>query len=102
MCLWVPGAVKPLILPIALALAACVSAPPPATELASARAAIEQAEPFASHYAPAELAAAQKKLERAEQALARDDRVQARRLAEEAEVDARFAWAMAENERSSQ
>ena len=93
---------KPLILPIALVLAACASASPPATELASARAAIEQAAPFASHYAPAELAAAQKKLERAEQALARDDRVQARRLAEAAEVDARFAWAMAENERSRQ
>jgi len=102
MCLWVSGAVKPLILPTALALAACASAPPPATELASARAAIEQAAPFVSHYAPAELAAAQKKLERAEQALARDDRVQARRLAEEAEVDARFAWALAENERSRQ
>ena len=69
---------------------------------ALSRAAIEHAEPFASHYAPAELAAAQSKLERAEQALARDDRVQARRLAEEAEVDARFAWAMAENERSRQ
>ena len=102
MCLWVSGAVKPLILPIALALAACASVPPPVTELASARAAIEQAAPFVSHYAPAELAAAQKKLERAEQALARDDRVQARRLAEEAEVDARFAWALAENERSRQ
>ena len=102
MCLGVSGAVKPLILPIALVLAACASASPPATELASARAAIEQAAPFASHYAPAELAAAQKKLEREEQALARDDRVQARRLAEAAEVDARFAWAMAENERSRQ
>src|SRR2546421_237764 len=43
MCLWVPGAVKPLILPIVLALAACATVPPPATELASARAAIEQA-----------------------------------------------------------
>ncbi|HEY3076828.1 MAG TPA: DUF4398 domain-containing protein [Burkholderiales bacterium] len=93
---------KPLILPIALALAACASAPPPATELASARAAIEQAVPLATRYAPAELAAAQKKLQRAEQTLARDDRVQARRLAEEAEVDARFAWAVAENERSRQ
>ena len=70
--------------------------------MSSARAAIERAAPFVSHYAPAELAAAQKKLERAEQALARDDRLQARRLAEEAEVDARFAWALAENERSRQ
>ena len=85
---------------IVLALAACASVPPPATDLASARAAVEQAGPLATRYAPAELAAAQKKLRRAEEALARDDRVQARRLAEEAEVDARFAWAVAENERS--
>jgi len=83
-----------------LAIAACASAPPPATELAAARAAIVQAEPVAAHYARAELAAAQKKLDRAEQALARSDSAQARRLAEEAEVDARLAWAMAENERS--
>jgi hypothetical protein len=84
-----------------LALAACASsAPPPTIELAAARAAIEQAGPAVAHYAPAELAAAQSKLERAEQALARDDRTQARRLAEEAEVDARLAWAMAENERA--
>jgi len=83
-----------------LAIAACAGTPPPATELAAARAAIEQAGPLAAHYAPAELAAAQSKLERAEQALARDERTQARRLAEEAQVDARLASAMAENERS--
>jgi hypothetical protein len=94
--------VKALTASIVLALAACASVPPPATDLASARAAVEQAGPVATRYAPAELAAAQKKLQRAEEALARDDRVQARRLAEEAEVDARFAWAVAENERSRQ
>jgi len=92
--------VKAVTASIVLALAACASVPPPATDLASARAAVEQAGPLATRYAPAELAAAQKKLRRAEEALARDDRVQARRLAEEAEVDARFAWAVAENERS--
>jgi len=85
---------------LALALAGCASTPPPATELTSARAAIEQAAPLAHRHAPAELAAAQKKLARAEQAMARDERAQARRLAEEAEVDARFAWAVAEHERS--
>ena len=85
---------------LTLVLAGCASVPPPATELSTARAAIEQAAPLASRYAPAELAVAQKKLARAEQAMARDDRTQARRLAEEAEVDARFAWAVAENERS--
>jgi hypothetical protein len=96
------GAVRALTASIVLAFAACASVPPPASELASARAAIEQAGPLATRYAPAELAAAQKKLQRAEEALARDDRSHARRLAEEAEVDARFAWAVAENERSRQ
>jgi hypothetical protein len=96
------GALRPLSVSIVLALAACAGTPPPATELAAARAAIEQAGPLATRYAPAELAAAQKKLQLAEQAMARDDQVQARRLAEEAEVDARFAWAVAENERSGQ
>jgi hypothetical protein len=94
------GAVKAFALSIALALAACATESPPATELGSARAAIDQATPLATRYAPAELSAAQKKLARAEQAMARDERVQARRLAEEAEVDARLAWALAENERS--
>ena len=81
-------------------LAACASTPRPSTELESARAAIAQAGPLATRYAPAELAKAQAKLQRAEQALARDERSQARALAEEAEVDARYAWAVAENERS--
>ena len=103
MCLSVPKmSVKAPTLSLFLALAACASAPPPATELAAARAAIEHAGPIGAHYAPAELAAAQSKLEHAEQAMARGDRVLARRLAEEAEVDARFAWAVAENERSRQ
>jgi hypothetical protein len=85
---------------LALSLAACASTPPPATELASARAAVEQARPLATRYAPSELAAAERKLILAEQAMARDQRDRARRLAEEAEVDARLAWALAENERS--
>jgi hypothetical protein len=83
-----------------LGLTACANPPPPTLQLAAARAAIEHAGPLAAHYAPAELAAAEVKLERAEQALARGDSTQARRLSEEAEVDARLASAMAENERS--
>ena len=83
-------------------LAACASEPPPTAELAAVRAAVEHAAPLVAQYAPNELAAAQAKLKRAEGALARGDHVRARRLAEEAEVDARLAWALSENERSRQ
>ena len=82
-------------------LAACATEPSPTAELAAARAAVEQAAP-AARYAPKELAAAQTKLGRAENALARGDNLQARRLAQQAEVDARLAWALSENERSRQ
>ena len=85
---------------LCLALAACASPTPPDPELAAARAAVIQAEPVAHRYAARELRLAQAKLERAEQAMARHDWAEARRLAEQAEVDARFAWALAEHERS--
>jgi hypothetical protein len=84
---------------LSLALAACATPAPPEADLAAARAALLQAEPFAHRYARAELALAQSKLAQAEQAMARDDWREARRLAEQAEVDARYAWALAENER---
>jgi hypothetical protein len=89
---------RALLLP--LAFAACATSSPPNVDLAAARAALLQAEPVAHRYAAAELRGAQEKLARAEQAMARDDWTQARRLAEEAEVDARYAWALAENERA--
>ncbi len=81
-------------------LAACASEPPPTAELASARAAVEHAGAVVAQYAPNELAAAQAKLKLADGALARGDYLRARRLAEEAEVDAQLAWALSENERS--
>ena len=86
-------------LALLVALAACATEAPPSAELASARAALAQAGPVAE-YAPKELAAAQTKLSAAQHALARGDNVQARRLAQQAEVDARLAWALSENERS--
>ena len=85
---------------VCLALAACASPSPPEPELAAARAALIQAEPLAHRYAAPELRLAQAKLARAEQAMARHDWTEARRLAEQAEVDARFARALAENERA--
>jgi len=88
-----------LVFLAALAAAGCATEPPAAAELASARAAIEQAGAAGPQRAPAELEAAKSKLNRAQAAAARGDNVQARRLAQEAEVDARLAWAMSENER---
>lgn len=82
-----------------LALAACATGSPPDADLAAARAALLQAEPVAHRFAEPELRLAQAKLARAEQAMSRDDWREARRLAEEAQVDARYAWALAENER---
>lgn len=81
-------------------LAACASEPPPTAELASARAAVGHAGGVAAQYAPNELAAAEAKLRLAESASARGDQVRARRLAEEAEVDAQLAQALSQNEQS--
>lgn len=83
-----------------LCLAACATASPPDTELAAARAAIIQAEPAASQHAQGELRLAQEKLARAEQARSQNRFDEARHLAEQAEVDARYAAALAEAERS--
>lgn len=83
-----------------LCLAACATTPAPDAELAAARSAIVQAEPAASRHAQAELRLAQEKLARAEQAAGRNRFDEARRLAEQAEVDAQYAWALAEAERS--
>lgn len=90
---------RALTIPLLLALGACVS-PRPEAELASAMGTLGQARPIAGPYAPAELQAAQAKLGRASEAMAREDWTEARRLAEQAELDARFALAIAENERS--
>jgi hypothetical protein len=91
--------VKALTCAAVLALAACASTSPPEADLAAARAALLQAEPVAHRYAQPELKLAQAKLARAEQAMTREDWREARRLAEQAEVDARYAWALAESER---
>jgi hypothetical protein len=81
-------------------LVACATAQPPLPQLSAARTAISRAQSLASRYAPAELQAAQAKLVRAEAAYRGSDWTEARRLAEQAEVDAGFAAAVAENERS--
>jgi chromosome segregation ATPase len=85
---------------LAAALAACASMPPPQAQLAAARAMVSQAQAAAAREAPVELSVAQAKLARAEQAMKRDDYVNARIYAEQAEVDAKYAWTLAENARA--
>lgn len=81
------------------ALAACASTPPPTDKIASARTMVTQAQSAASKDAPLEVHEAQMKLARAEDAMQRGDNEIARRLAEQAEVDAKLAWTSAENAR---
>jgi len=85
---------------LAAGLAACASVPPPRAQLAAARAMVSQAQAAAAREAPVEFSIAQAKLARAEQAMKRDDYVNARIYAEQAEVDAKYAWTLAENART--
>jgi pectin methylesterase-like acyl-CoA thioesterase len=86
-------------LALAAVLTACSSTPPPKEQLEAARAAVSQAQPVAVRDGAAELTAAQIKLSRAQQEMERGEYASARMLAEQAEVDARYAWTLAENAR---
>lgn len=88
-----------LQLAAALALAGCASMPPPTEQLAAARTMVSQAQPVAVGDGAAELGTARMKLARAEDSMQRGDYVTARAYAEEAEVDAKYAWTLAENAR---
>ena len=82
-----------------LLLAACASAPVPTEQMAVGRKAVERASgtPDVVQWAPTELDRARSKIQQAEIAL-RDKRYDdARRLADEAEADARYAEARAES-----
>jgi hypothetical protein len=81
-------------------LAACASVPPPHQQIGAARAMVSQAAQTAALEAPLELATAQGKLAHAEQAMKREDYRSARIYAEQAEVDAKYAWTVAENVRA--
>jgi hypothetical protein len=83
-----------------LLLVACATSQPPVAELSAAQTAMAQAQSLASRYAAAELRGAEAKLARAEAANREGHWTEARRLAEQAEVDAGFALAVAEDERS--
>lgn len=82
-------------------LAACASTPPPTAQLAAGTAAYETARGAgAQQYAPSEFSMAQQKIEQAQLAIKAGENERARRLAEQAEADARLASAMTASARS--
>jgi len=87
------------VIALSAALAACSSTPAPTEQVEAARAAVSQAAPVAVRDGAPELKAAQAKLARAEQEMQRGDYTNARILAEQAQVDAKYAWTLAENAR---
>lgn len=96
---------RPRSLPLALAtvalLAACASTPNPNTQFAVSRAALDDARSAdAAEFAPLQLKSAMEKMDSAERALRAKEPEVARRLAEQAEVDARLAAAMARSAKS--
>ena len=73
-------------------VAGCASLPAPTEQMAVSRLAIANAvSAGGSEYAPVEMRAAQEKMDRANRAIEKEDFENARRLAEEAQADARLA-----------
>ena len=85
------------------ALAACSSTPPPPEQMAGTRTTVNRgaAAPATATSAPVDLQRAQEKLILAEKAMAQQDYKNARRLAAEAEVDARVAETRADAARNA-
>jgi len=92
-----------LLLSSTLIVAGCATTPPPTETVSKAELAVEEAgEGKAPDYAPVELRQARRKLDRAQQAMDDEKHDKARRLAEEALVDAQVAEAKAEAQRTHQ
>lgn len=89
---------------IALALlAGCASVEPPQAQLARSEAAVQQAAGTgAQQHAPLDLRRALQKLEQARLAMEEEDYLEARRLAEQAEVDAELAQVKAQTAEAQQ
>ncbi|HYD66371.1 DUF4398 domain-containing protein [Azospirillum sp.] len=89
---------------LSLGLVACASdVPPPTAQLGAASQAILNAERAgAPQFAPGELQMARNKLAAADAAMRRDDRTEARRLAEQAQMDADLAAVHAQNAAAQQ
>ena len=86
-----------LVLLLAAGLGACASVPPPESQMGKADLALRKAEQAdAAHFAPLEMRTARTKLEAARAAMREDDNLEARRLAEQAKLDALLAEATAQ------
>jgi hypothetical protein len=80
----------------AVIVAGCASVPPPTEQMAVSKSAIANAVSAGGNdYAPVEMRSAQEKLDRARRAMDKEDYESARRLAEEAQADARLAETLA-------
>jgi len=80
----------------AILMAGCASTPAPVEQMAISRAALSNANNTENNeLAPLQLKSAKEKMEAAERAMVAKDYVLARQLAEEAQVDAQLAAAMA-------
>lgn len=76
----------------AIVIVGCASIPPPTEQIAVAKSALASAASAGgSEYASVEMSAAQEKLDRAHQAIKKEDYENARWLAEQAQADARLA-----------
>ena len=102
MRLWSTPSGRRLLAMIALlALAACASVPAPVQDVAEAERAVQAAaDADAGTVAPAEFATARGKLEAAKSALQAQQHLKARRLAEQALVDAELAQVKAKRKRT--
>ena len=76
----------------AVVIAGCASVPPPTEQMAVSKSALANAvSAGGNEHASADMRTAQEKMERASRAMAKEDYVNARWLAEEAQADARVA-----------
>lgn len=76
----------------AVVIAGCASIPPPTEQMAVSRSALANAASAGgAEYAPVEMRTAQEKMDRASRAMDKEEYENARRLAEEAQADARLA-----------
>jgi hypothetical protein len=103
MVLWSTIGTLRLALPgTILVLAACASVPPPVQEVADAERAVQAAaDADAGSFAPAALEKARRKLEAARNAVQAQEHLEARRLAEQAAVDAELALITARAEEAA-
>ncbi len=82
----------------AVVIAGCASIPPPTEQMAVSKSALANAvSAGGSEYAAVEMRTAQEKMDRANRAMDKEEYAVARRLAEEAEADARLAEKMAQS-----